>query len=39
MLQKNASSFTLDFLDDLRGHKIEIVLKRFQRERNKFKNK
>jgi hypothetical protein len=39
MLQKNVSSFTLDFLDDLGGHKIEIVSKRLQRERNKFEKK
>jgi hypothetical protein len=34
--KKKASSFNLDFLDDLGGHKIEIVFKRLQRERNKF---
>jgi hypothetical protein len=39
MLQKSASSFTLDFLDDLGGHKIDIVFKRLKSKRNKFKNK
>ncbi len=37
--KKSASSFTLNFLDDLGGHKIEIVSKRLQRERNKFEKK
>jgi hypothetical protein len=39
MLQRSATSFTLKNLDDLGGHKIEIVSKRLQRERNKFEKK